>query len=291
MARYHSGSSECRRPQQRSSDLTSFTTRCAPAFNYCRDKHTLDIEKDSSINNYDDQHEHKAVFRSKDLSLDLRYKVAVSDECVGLPEFKFKTADFSNRGLLGPAIESEFSLEEGQAIYFILREAKHYEYASDEHKSVANPDHERAKTLGVELKTLMAGASKLRPPEDPVVTAELLQGLQRDTMRYWQHWISQSKYTGRWREVVHRSALTLKMLVFEETGAIVAAPTFSLPEAIGGGRNWDYRFTWVRDTSFTLYALIRLGFTDEANAYMEFILARLRDRVSGGVVISRNPAN
>ena len=71
-----------------------------------------------------------------------------------------------------------------------------------------------------------------------------------------------------------------KMLVFEETGAIVAAPTFSLPEFIGGQRNWDYRFTWVRDTSFTLYALIRLGFTEEANAFVEFILARLRDRVS-----------
>jgi GH15 family glucan-1,4-alpha-glucosidase len=72
------------------------------------------------------------------------------------------------------------------------------------------------------------------------------------------------------------------MLVFEETGAIVAAPTFSLPEYIGGSRNWDYRYTWVRDTSFTLYALIRLGFTEEANAYVDFILARMKDRNSDG---------
>jgi len=72
------------------------------------------------------------------------------------------------------------------------------------------------------------------------------------------------------------------MMVFEETGAIVAAPTFSLPEHVGGGRNWDYRYTWVRDTSFTLYALIRLGFTEEVNAYMDFILARLKDRNSDG---------
>lgn len=70
--------------------------------------------------------------------------------------------------------------------------------------------------------------------------------------------------------------------MFEETGAIVAAPTFSLPEHLSGQRNWDYRFTWVRDTSFTLYALIRLGFTEEANNYMDFILARLKDRNSDG---------
>jgi GH15 family glucan-1,4-alpha-glucosidase len=72
------------------------------------------------------------------------------------------------------------------------------------------------------------------------------------------------------------------MLVFEETGAVVAAPTFSLPEAIGGPRNWDYRYTWIRDTSFVLYALIRLGFTEEANSFMDFILNRLRERNSDG---------
>lgn len=72
------------------------------------------------------------------------------------------------------------------------------------------------------------------------------------------------------------------MLVYEPTGAIVAAPTFSLPEYIGGTRNWDYRFTWVRDTSFTVYAFIRLGFTEEARAYVDFILDRLKDRNSDG---------
>ncbi len=72
------------------------------------------------------------------------------------------------------------------------------------------------------------------------------------------------------------------MLIFEETGAIIAAPTFSLPENIGGGRNWDYRYTWVRDSSFTLYALIRLGFTEEAIAFTDFILARLKERNSDG---------
>ena len=81
---------------------------------------------------------------------------------------------------------------------------------------------------------------------------------------YWRRWLSQSRYRGRWRETVHRSALTLKLLTYEPTGAIVAAPTTSLPEQIGGGRNWDYRYTWIRDAAFSLYALLRLGFTEEA---------------------------
>src|SRR5262249_30722250 len=86
------------------------------------------------------------------------------------------------------------------------------------------------------------------------------QSLFDDTVPYWIDWIAQSNYTGRWREMVNRSALALKLLTYEPTGAIVAAATTSLPEQIGGGRNWDYRYSWVRDSSFTLYALLRLGF-------------------------------
>ena len=78
-------------------------------------------------------------------------------------------------------------------------------------------------------------------------------------------------YQGRWREMVNRAALTLKLLVSQPYGSLVAAPTFGLPEDIGGERNWDYRYTWIRDASFTLYALIRLGYTDEAGAFMRWI--------------------
>ncbi|MFF1302405.1 glycoside hydrolase family 15 protein [Streptomyces sp. NPDC058307] len=92
------------------------------------------------------------------------------------------------------------------------------------------------------------------------------------TVAYWRQWLSASKYRGRWREMVHRSALTLKLLTYAPTGAIVAAPTTSLPEQLGGERNWDYRYVWVRDAAFAVYALLRLGFTSEAEAFMDFLI-------------------
>ncbi|MFG2731762.1 glycoside hydrolase family 15 protein [Streptomyces canus] len=92
------------------------------------------------------------------------------------------------------------------------------------------------------------------------------------TVAYWRHWLSASKYRGRWREMVHRSALTLKLLTYAPTGAIVAAPTTSLPEQLGGERNWDYRYVWVRDAAFCVYALLRLGFTSEAEQFMDFLI-------------------
>ncbi|POX49283.1 glycoside hydrolase family 15 protein [Streptomyces sp. Ru72] len=91
------------------------------------------------------------------------------------------------------------------------------------------------------------------------------------TVEYWRRWLHQSRYRGRWREMVHRSALTLKLLTYAPTGAILAAPTTSLPERLGGERNWDYRYVWVRDAAFCVYAMLRLGFADEAEAFMKFV--------------------
>ncbi|MFE9679936.1 glycoside hydrolase family 15 protein [Streptomyces sp. NPDC006285] len=90
------------------------------------------------------------------------------------------------------------------------------------------------------------------------------------TVAFWRHWLTASHYRGRWREMVHRSALTLKLLTYAPTGAIVAAATTSLPEQLGGERNWDYRYVWVRDAAFCVYALLRLGFTSEAEQFMAF---------------------
>jgi GH15 family glucan-1,4-alpha-glucosidase len=93
---------------------------------------------------------------------------------------------------------------------------------------------------------------------------EQADALERANADHWRGWLARSTYSGRWRETVHRSALALKLLSYQPTGAMVAAPTTSLPERIGGPRNWDYRFVWVRDFAFSLQALLRLGFVDEA---------------------------
>jgi GH15 family glucan-1,4-alpha-glucosidase len=92
-----------------------------------------------------------------------------------------------------------------------------------------------------------------------------------ETVNYWKNWVAQSNYHGRWMDVVNRSALVLKLLTSHKYGSIVAAPTFGLPENIGDKRNWDYRYTWIRDASFTVYALIRLGYTKEAGAFMGWV--------------------
>jgi GH15 family glucan-1,4-alpha-glucosidase len=101
------------------------------------------------------------------------------------------------------------------------------------------------------------------------------------TVDYWLRWIAASRYQGRWREIVRRSALTLKLLTYKPSGALIAAATTSLPEQIGGGRNWDYRFTWIRDAAFSLYALLRLGFTEEAGAFMDWLTDRFREDRTG----------
>ena len=94
------------------------------------------------------------------------------------------------------------------------------------------------------------------------------------TVKYWRSWLSQSTYKGRWRDMVMRSALALKLLTSVKHGSIAAAATFGLPEQVGGERNWDYRFTWIRDASFTAASLIKLGFTSEAQAFAGWVHKR-----------------
>ena len=136
--------------------------------------------------------------------------------------------------------------------------------------------------------TLRAGETvtfvleQVGPEEAPrPYSAEDTREAYERTIEYWRRWLAKSRYRGRWREMVHRSALTLKLLTYQPTGAIVAAPTTSLPEQLGGPRNWDYRYTWIRDAAFSLYALLRLGFTDEAAAFMDWLTARFRERMTG----------
>jgi GH15 family glucan-1,4-alpha-glucosidase len=114
------------------------------------------------------------------------------------------------------------------------------------------------------------------PPRE-IRVAEFQQ-LFDDTVAYWQDWLARCTYSGRWRETVHRSALTLKLMTYAPTGGLVAAPTTSLPEQIGGERNWDYRYTWVRDAALAVSALLRLGFLAESVGFALW----LRDRVTEG---------
>jgi GH15 family glucan-1,4-alpha-glucosidase len=125
----------------------------------------------------------------------------------------------------------------------------------------------------------------VRPGKDsPAVNPDFVAEAFKETVNFWRRWIARSTYRGRWREMVNRSALTLKLLTSRRHGSIVASPTFGLPEQVGGERNWDYRYTWIRDAAFTLYGLIRLGFTDEAAAFMRWVEARCHELKPDGAL-------
>jgi GH15 family glucan-1,4-alpha-glucosidase len=136
-------------------------------------------------------------------------------------------------------------------------------------------------TRGLVLETGDAGAPRVIP------VAEVQQLLDETTL-FWKSWLARSTYTGRWREILQRSAITLKLMTYAPTGGIVAAPTAGLPEQVGGERNWDYRFTWIRDASFSIFALLAMGFTEEAGDFALWLLARVQAqaKTDGG-----NPLN
>ncbi|MEM9986686.1 MAG: glycoside hydrolase family 15 protein, partial [Bacteroidota bacterium] len=113
--------------------------------------------------------------------------------------------------------------------------------------------------------------------ETQIQDQSMVEDAFHQTVGFWRQWLKKCTYQGRWQDMIYRSALTLKLLTFAPTGAIVAAPTTSLPEEMGGSRNWDYRYTWIRDAAFTIYAFMRIGFTEEAAAFMAWVEARILD--------------
>lgn len=124
----------------------------------------------------------------------------------------------------------------------------------------------------------------LGPGDDlaPALAPAEADALIAETVAYWRGWIAKCTYQGRWREMVRRSALALELLVYEPTGAVIAAPTTSLPEWVGGERNWDYRCSWLRDSAFTVYALLRVGLRDEADRFMGWLESRCNEMTVTG---------
>ncbi|MDR2986120.1 MAG: DUF5911 domain-containing protein, partial [Nocardiopsaceae bacterium] len=129
-------------------------------------------------------------------------------------------------------------------------------------------------TAGLVVESMGGRPHRISPAE--------LQQLVDDTTNFWRNWVHRSTYRGRWREIVARSAMTLKLMTYAPTGALVAAPTAGLPELTGGERNWDYRYTWIRDASFSVYALLGLGYAGEAAAFGQWVRDRLVEHGGNG---------
>ena len=127
---------------------------------------------------------------------------------------------------------------------------------------------------GVMLESMGGGPPRRLRNED-------VQRMLMETTNFWRAWLYGTTYRGRWREVVGRSAITLKLMTYAPTGGMVAAPTAALPEQVGGERNWDYRYTWIRDSSFSIYALLGLGFTEEAEAFIDWLKDRVAEKAGG----------
>ncbi|KAK0730444.1 Six-hairpin glycosidase-like protein [Lasiosphaeris hirsuta] len=215
-----------------------------PAFEYAMESHTTTILQD--MHDIRSSVSKAVAFQSKNVNLQLDVSIDGGDGDSGKTPPSVHFTKVLRPGMLGEGVVATIEVSEGQAVSFVLRNDL--------------PNH-----------------------ITPVISNTVLDTQQHDTQTYWYNWISKSKYKGRWREVVSRSLMILKLMTYEPTGAIIAAPTFSIPEDIGGVRNWDYRFSWVRDSSFTIYILLRLGFIDEADAYMDFISERfLKSRVADG---------
>src|SRR5271166_5148668 len=129
-------------------------------------------------------------------------------------------------------------------------------------------------TAGVVLESMSDRPRRVPPAE--------LEQLIDETAGFWREWVGRSSYRGRWREMVTRSAVTLKLMTYAPSGALVAAPTTGLPELTGGERNWDYRYTWIRDGSLSVYALLGLGYVDEAAAFARWLKDRSEESVGTG---------
>jgi GH15 family glucan-1,4-alpha-glucosidase len=205
-------------------------------------------------------------------------------QCVrGRMEFEVELAPRFDYGRRPHRVEvtddgAVFSTDELALTLHVVREPE------DEHRArVSVDDQDVRATLELvagQLRGVVLESAADGPPRE-IGVAEI-RGLLDGTVGFWRTWLAGSTYTGRWREAVQRSAITLKLMTYAPTGGLVAAPTAALPEQVGGERNWDYRYTWVRDASFSVQALLRLGFTAEAAQFASWLGDRVREHVGSG---------
>ncbi len=197
---------------------------------------------------------HQLVRRVKTIRGEIRYRMALQ------PRFDYGRASHKTKQKDGEVL---FIPEEGKGPTLRLRSEVPVQVKKGD--AIAEFSLKANETAAFVLEEAVPGQ------ESPASNEDFVSDSFKATLNFWQRWIARSNYQGRWREMVNRSALVLKLLTSRRYGSMVAAPTFALPEVIGGKRNWDYRYTWIRDASFSLYALIFLGYTDEAAAFMKWI--------------------
>ncbi len=255
----------------------TFKVECYPAFNYGRTTHTTFGSLTGVVFSGDEDLSEASPFAEAD---------GCGDICEGQGRvFELITSvplQINPRGAF-----AEFTLQEGETVTFIFKPL-------DAQPNGDGSINRRAQPQNAPPANLLATSLGYQPTaraqqsDDALSSAQLAnlnqtaKNLFEETSAYWRQWLSQCVYRGRWRRQVERSALALKLMTYEPTGAIIAAPTTSLPEQIGGERNWDYRYTWIRDAAFTVYALIRIGFTDEAKGFMSWLEARCQELGEGG---------
>ncbi|KAE8140817.1 Six-hairpin glycosidase-like protein [Aspergillus pseudotamarii] len=206
-----------------------------PAFNYALEQHAGRWVTRGESGNRVNEY----LFESATQSLQLSIITSPDSSAEGsgeTPKISFETQD--RPGMKGPGVFMKMTVLEGQSATFVL--------------------HDRGKAL---------------PRANALVS--YLCMIEHDTAEFWAAWINQCTFRGHYREQVERSLLILKLLTYKPTGAIVASPTFSLPESIGGPRNWDYRYSWVRDAAFVVYVFLKNGYPKEAESYINFIFDRV----------------
>lgn len=206
-----------------------------PAFNYARDEHSGHWITPKNSNGS------LKVYSFNSQTQSLQLTILTSSDTSVQPAGAVSPVDLKleeKQGPKGPGLHARVMMKEGQSVSFVI--------------------HDPETSL---------------PEENSL--QQYLDRLEREALNFWGDWIARCTFRGHYREQVERSLLVLKLLTYKPTGAIVAAPTFSLPEYVGGSRNWDYRYSWLRDAAFVVYVFLKNGYPREAEAYINFIFDRV----------------